>query len=148
MATKNLKIDVEILDLFREIYNIPLSTSYKDIVLYAISSSLPKMGRTAFANDYKLDKKLTEKIVMKRDSFTKDTQKGDDIKKEISSIDASLKELQKSSDSFNTIENLLLLILANEYSLSTNKENLIEYINTEDSKKLKAFAKAYRKGDF
>lgn len=148
MTIKSLKIDVEILDFFREIYGIPSTASYKDIVLYAISSSLPKMGRKAFAKDYNLDNELTEKIVRKRDSLIKSAEVSDDMKEEISSIEQSVKEIQKSNDSFKTIENLLLLLLASDYSLSTSKERLVEYINTEDSMKLQKFAKAYRKEEF
>lgn len=136
------KIPESVLDLFRQMYNISNHVPKRKLVLYAIGSSLPEKGRYLFAEDYSLDKETMDEIVKKRkrltnENFIKDFE---NINDKLDSLESTLGG-DKADSQLQTIEVLLRLLLADNFSLGTDADSLSNYLNSKTDREIMDFAK-------
>lgn len=124
----NIKVPASILNLFKRVYNLPDRTYNKDVLLYAIASSLPENGRYLFAEDYKLDKQKIDEIINKRQYLANENSK-----KDITKIDKKLERLE-SNHHINQL--LIRLLLADNFSLGTDENILRQYLQSENDREI------------
>lgn len=140
--TISLKVPISVLDLFKQMYNISDGVPNIKIVLYAIGSSLPERGRYLFAEDYSLDKETMDEIIKKRkrlsnENFIKDFK---NINDKLDNLESALGG-NKSDNQLQTIEVLLRLLLADNFSLGTDADSLNNYLNSRTDREIMDFAK-------
>ncbi|WP_049430908.1 hypothetical protein [Staphylococcus hominis] len=138
-----VKLPESVLDLFKQIYNINDNIPKRKIVLYAIGSSLPERGRYLFAEDYSLDKETLSEIIKKRkrltnENFNKDFKR---INDKLDNLENSLDSNSSSDSQLQTIEVLLRLLLADNFSLGTDINSLNNYLNSRTDREIMNFAK-------
>jgi hypothetical protein len=137
-----VKIPESVLSLFREVYNLSDDVYNNKLVLYAIASSLPEKGRYLFAKDFSLDKDTLDGIITKRKHLTNETYSKEfkSIENKLDSLGDNLQTNDSSEDQLQMIQILLRLLLADNFSLGTDKESLNEYLNSEHDKSIMEFA--------
>lgn len=140
--TISLKVPISVLDLFKQMYNISDGVPNIKIVLYAIGSSMPERGRYLFAEDYSLDKETMDEIIKKRkrlsnENFIKDFK---NINDKLDNLESAL-DGNKSDNQLQTIEVLLRLLLADNFSLGTDADSLSNYLNSKTDREIMDFAK-------
>jgi hypothetical protein len=137
-----VKIPESVLSLFREVYNLSDDVYNNKLVLYAIASSLPEKGRYLFAKDFSLDKDTLDGIITKRKHLTNETYSKEfkSIENKLDSLGDNLQTNDSSEDQLQMIQILLRLLLADNFSLGTDKEGLNEYLNSEHDKSIMEFA--------
>ena len=127
--------------LGKKLYDLPSRTTAKDVILYSIATSIPTKGMTNFIDDFKLDETTANKIIDKRDKYTKKANT------EIREINEKIDQLTKKSGNSNTssydenklenILNLLYLMSTEIYSASTDENEVASILNTARVQSLK-----------
>lgn len=140
--TISLKVPISVLDLFKQMYNISDGVPNIKIVLYAIGSSLPERGRYLFAEDYSLDKETMDEIIKKRKRLANENNIKDfkNINDKLDNLESALGG-NKSDNQLQTIEVLLRLLLADNFSLGTDADSLSNYLNSQTDREIMDFAK-------
>ncbi|PTH39427.1 hypothetical protein [Staphylococcus capitis] len=131
----SVKLPISVIDLFRDIYNLSEDVFNTKVLLYAIGSNLPDKGRRVFAKNYYLDIDTLNGIVKKRKRLTNESYNKEfkSIEQKLSDIDERL-QLNGSSSSqeqFDMILLLLRLLLADNFSLGTDKDSLNKYLSSD-----------------
>ncbi len=131
-----VRVKRDILDLFKELYELPKDTQYKNIYLYAIAASLPPKGKRLFIEDYNLDSNVFDLISEKRNKITKE-----DIQPQINNMDNKLDQIinddnekdQNTDEKLSVIIEYLKLMLFDS-GFSTPVDNLESILNDEHFK--------------
>lgn len=137
----SVKIPVSLIELYKKLYDLPSRTTAKDVILYSIATSIPTKGMTNFIDDFKLDETTANKIIDKRDKYTK--KANTEIREINEKIDKLTKQLGNSNTSsydenkLENILNLLYLMSTEIYSASTDENEVASILNTARVQSLK-----------
>ncbi|MDU4493601.1 MAG: hypothetical protein E7I84_12625 [Staphylococcus warneri] len=136
-----VKIPESVLNLFREVYNLSDDVYNNKLVLYAIASSLPENGRRLFAQDFSLDEDTLSGIIKKRKRLTNESRNKEfkNIENKLDSLGENLKTNESSENQLQMIQILLRLLLADNFSLGTDRDSLNEYLNSLNDKNIMEF---------
>lgn len=136
-----VKIPESVLNLFREVYNLSDDVYNNKLVLYAIASSLPENGRRLFAQDFSLDEDTLSGIIKKRKRLTNESYNKEfkNIENKLDSLGENLKTNESSENQLQMIQILLRLLLADNFSLGTDRDSLNEYLNSLNDKNIMEF---------
>lgn len=140
----NVKIPESVLDIFKNIYEFPDSTYNKDVVLYAIASSLPEKGRYLFAEDFKIDKLKLDEIINKRQVLANDNFKKDfkNIDKKLETLNDKVNENESLKELIVMNQTLIRLLLVDNFSLGTDNSSLNKYLSSESDQNIMDFVKS------
>lgn len=137
-----VRIPASLIELYKELYDLPTNVSTRKVILYSIATSIPTRGMDNFIEDFKLDKKTVNNIIAKRDKYTKKANT------EIQEINTKLDNLtQKSVSNNNTnnddskldeVLNLLYLMSTEVYSASTDENEVANLLNAARTQSLKS----------
>ncbi|MGJ8462407.1 hypothetical protein ACSGFZ_03755 [Staphylococcus haemolyticus] len=138
-----IKLPESVINIFRDIYGISDDIYSKKVVIYAIGSNLPAKGRRIFAKNYSLDIDTLNGIVNKRKQITNESYSNEfkSIEKKLNDIDENL-QVNHSSGSQNQFEMILFLLrllLADNFSLGTDKDSLNKYLSSDLDRNIMTF---------
>lgn len=149
MATSNdfftIKLPKEIIELIKEMYNLPSDTSHKKVVLYAFSTLIPEKGRESFAMTSNIDGKQINKMIERRGQIVKDESNG-----EFKKIHNKLEYLWNSRNNednneiiqsqLKVIQTLIELLLVDNYSNVIEPRLLDQLLDNDQNKALVNYA--------
>lgn len=143
-----VKLPKEIVDLIKEMYDLPNDTSHKKVVLYAFSTLIPKKGRESFSVANKIDEKQIDKILNRREQIIKDksatefeklNNKLDLIRN--NGIDNTNEDRNVMLVQLKTIQTLIELLLVDNYSNAIEPSILDKLLESNQNKALVEYAK-------
>jgi hypothetical protein len=143
-----IKLPKEIINLIKEMYNLPSDTSHKNVVLYAFATLIPEKGRESFASVSKIDEKQIERMIERRSQIVKDEMTGE-FKKLNHKLDLIKNNESETTNSDNdtmfsqlkVIQTLVELLLVDNYSNVIEHDMLDQLLDNKQNKTLVDYAK-------
>lgn len=145
--TYTVKLPKEIIDLIKEMYDLPNDTSHKNVVLYAFSTLIPEKGRESFSIASKIDGKQIDKILERRGQIVKD-RTVTEFEKINNKLDVIKNNGSQMGDNSNdamslqlkTIQTLIELLLLDNYSNAIEHNILDKLLSSNQNKTLVEYA--------